>query len=166
MTWQSRMSEEQLYDFHIPSLSLSFILLAAILGSIAVSFVLLLIQLAHEAVVQDREARVATARRLRYQRDGTEVILKPAVGLAARSTTTHVLSAVGRSFHLFLSHVWGTGQDQMRIVKQRLREMLPDAEIFLDVDDLTKGRGAEYVDASSLVLVFCSRGAPRPPAPT
>jgi hypothetical protein len=54
----------------------------------------------------------------------------------------------------------------MRIVKQRLREMLPDAEIFLDVDDLTKGRGAEYVDASSLVLVFCSRGAPRPPAPT
>ena len=44
--------------------------------------------------------------------------------------------AVSGSFHVFLSHVWGTGQDQMRIVKQRLVEMLPDASVFLDVDDL------------------------------
>jgi hypothetical protein len=27
-----------------------------------------------------------------------------------------------------------------------------------DVDDLVKGRGAEYIDASSLVLVFASSG--------
>ena len=27
------------------------------------------------------------------------------------------------------------GQDQMRIVKQRLLEMLPDAKVFLDVRD-------------------------------
>ena len=33
---------------------------------------------------------------------------------------------VGR-YHLFLSHVWATGQDQMRIVKERLREMVPCA---------------------------------------
>ena len=32
--------------------------------------------------------------------------------------------------------VWGTGQDQMRIIKQRLVEMLPEARVFLDVDDL------------------------------
>ena len=60
-------------------------------------------------------------------------------------------------FHLMLSHAWSHGQDQMRIVKQRLLEMLPDAKIFLDADDLTEGRGAEAVDASSSVLVFCSR---------
>ena len=28
--------------------------------------------------------------------------------------------------------VWGTGQDQMRIVRQRLLEMLPDISVFLD----------------------------------
>ena len=27
--------------------------------------------------------------------------------------------------------------------------MLADAHVFLDVDDLTEGRGAEYIDASS-----------------
>lgn len=27
--------------------------------------------------------------------------------------------------------VWGTGQDKMRIVKERLRELLPDARVFL-----------------------------------
>ena len=32
--------------------------------------------------------------------------------------------------------VWGTGQDQMRIVKQRLLEMMPALAVFLDVDDL------------------------------
>jgi hypothetical protein len=35
-------------------------------------------------------------------------------------------------YHLFLSHVWGTGQDQMRIVKQRLCEMVPDMRVFLE----------------------------------
>ena len=28
----------------------------------------------------------------------------------------------------------GTGQDQMRVVKQRMIEMLPDVCVFLDVD--------------------------------
>ena len=30
--------------------------------------------------------------------------------------------------------------------------MLADAHVFLDVDDLTEGRGAEYIDASSATL--------------
>ena len=46
----------------------------------------------------------------------------------------------------------------MRIVKQRLMEMLPDVKAFLDVDDLVEGKGAEYVDVSALSLVFCSAG--------
>ena len=44
----------------------------------------------------------------------------------------------------------------MRIVKQRLMEMLPDVKAFLDVDDLVEGKGAEYVDVSALSLIFCS----------
>ena len=76
----------------------------------------------------------------------------------------------------------------MRIVKTRLLEMLPHARIFLgllpsdrrppahvhrrqrlridmrsatrvaDVDDLTAGKGAEFVDASAATLVFVSAG--------
>ena len=46
----------------------------------------------------------------------------------------------------------------MRIVKQRLLEMLPDVCVFLDVDDLKTGKGAEYVDVSSITLIFCSVG--------
>ena len=34
-------------------------------------------------------------------------------------------------FHLFLSHSWGTGQDQMRVIKQRLLEMMPNVRVFL-----------------------------------
>lgn len=54
--------------------------------------------------------------------------------------------------------VWGTGQDQMRIVKQKLLEMMPGAAVFLDVDDLTEGRGMEFVDRSETVLIFVSKG--------
>ena len=64
----------------------------------------------------------------------------------------------GQDFHLFLSHVWSTGQDQMRIIKQLLVERIPDLSVFLDVDDLKEGRGAEYIMTSDCVLVFLSAG--------
>ena len=63
------------------------------------------------------------------------------------------------SFHIFLSHVWAHGQDQMRIIKQRLIEMMPDVRVFLDVDDLKDISELEhYVDSSKAVLVFCTKG--------
>lgn len=46
----------------------------------------------------------------------------------------------------------------MRITKQRLLEMVPDLSVFLDVDDLKEGKGAEYVDASDVILIFVSSG--------
>jgi len=62
-------------------------------------------------------------------------------------------------FHIFLSHVWATGQDQMRIIKQRLQEMIPELRVFLDVDDLEDISNLEgYIERSAAVLVFCSRG--------
>ena len=66
------------------------------------------------------EARAAKARRLLY------VASKQQVMPPLLSDT-----GTGRRYHIFLSHVWGTGQDQMRIIKQRLREMLPDVQVFL-----------------------------------
>ena len=66
---------------------------------------------------------------------------------------------VSGRFHIFLSHVWGTGQDQMRIIKQRLKEMMPDIAVFLDVDDLEEIGDLEgYIDRTVTVLVYCSDG--------
>jgi len=63
------------------------------------------------------------------------------------------------NYHIFLSHVWSTGQDQMRVVKQRLLEMTTSSVcIFLDVDDLREGKGAEYVDRSGATLIFLTSG--------
>ena len=84
-------------------------------------------------------------RRLRYRSDDEEVELP-----APRD---------GNDFHLFLSHVWGTGQDQMRIVKQRLLEMVPSLRIFLDVDDLEEIGDLEgYIERTSTIIVYCSDG--------
>ena len=44
----------------------------------------------------------------------------------------------------------------MRTVKVLLRDMMPGARIFLDKDDLKTGAGARYVDASNVVLVYCT----------
>ena len=38
----------------------------------------------------------------------------------------------GQKWHLFLSHIWGTGQDQCATIKRQLAAMLPGVAIFLD----------------------------------
>ena len=57
---------------------------------------------------------------------------------------------------------------QMRVVKQRLVEMLPDASVFLDVDvkGLKIGELESYVAASDVVLCFCSQVPPPSPSPS
>jgi len=62
-------------------------------------------------------------------------------------------------YHIFLSHVWGSGQDQMRVIKQRLLEMVPDFSVFLDVDDLKDiSNLGKYITRAKAVLIFCSDG--------
>ena len=48
-------------------------------------------------------------------------------GSVARPPALHK----GETFHLFLSHIWSSGQDQMRVVKTRLLEMVPKLRIFV-----------------------------------
>jgi len=67
---------------------------------------------------------------------------------------TAVSLADGLKYHLFLSHVWGLGQDRMRVVKDRLQVLLPGISVFLDVDDLEAGGGALDVLLSSRVLCY------------
>ena len=67
--------------------------------------------------------------------------------------------AEGHKWHLFLSHIWGTGQDQCAAIKAQLCLMLVGVSVFLDVDDL-KDIGAleEYIESSALIMVFVSKG--------
>ena len=63
-------------------------------------------------------------------------------------------------YDLFLSHVWGSGggQEKMRLLKVKLKEMMPSLRIFLDVDDLKEGRGMEGVDSTHVILTFLTQG--------
>ena len=65
----------------------------------------------------------------------------------------------GIHWHMFLSHIWGTGQDQCATIKRQLCLLLPGASIFLDVDDL-KDIGAleEYVEQTQVIMIFVSKG--------
>ena len=48
---------------------------------------------------------------------------------AARAAPLALL-ADGRRWHLFLSHIWGTGQDQCATIKRQLCLLLPGVSIF------------------------------------
>ena len=95
-----------------------------------------------------RARRNIGLRRLRYAKSGQSALPRPL--------------APGQQYHIFLSHVWGTGQDQVRIIKERLLETFPPSslEIFLDVDepDLQIGALEEYIDNSDAVLILATHG--------
>jgi len=67
--------------------------------------------------------------------------------------------ARGIKYHLFLSHVWSSGQDQVAVIKRQLQICLPGVHIFLDVDDLVDiGNLEAYIAQSAAVLLFLSKG--------
>jgi hypothetical protein len=69
-----------------------------------------------------------------------------------------VLLGKGERYHLFLSHVWSTGQDQCAVIKRQLQLLMPGVIIFLDVDDLQDISNLEnYVRKSGVVLYFLSK---------
>ncbi|EOD23669.1 hypothetical protein EMIHUDRAFT_239307 [Emiliania huxleyi CCMP1516] len=62
-------------------------------------------------------------------------------------------------FHGFISHCWGTGQDQTHTVVRQLQLLLPGVRIWLDVDNLEDvGRLEESVRDATTFLVFLSAG--------
>ena len=123
------MANEQKRDFRASTLPLSVVLFAAVAFALVASFAILLVQLRIERKRMEKEARLAKARRLRYKINSAEV------------TVPVITQGLPKHFHVFLSHVWGTGQDQMRIIKQRLKEMAPDVEVFLDVRRASSRKG-------------------------
>jgi len=144
---QDVMATEQSRDFRMSTLALTAGLLASVSFALVASVAILLVHLRIEQARIKREAQLAKARRLRMKAKGVEV-QAPSIKLG-----------VPHHFHIFLSHVWGSGQDQMRIIKQRLKEMVPDLEIFLDVDDLEEiGNLEGYIERTSVILIYCSKG--------
>ena len=131
-----------LTSLRMPTLLRDTITLGTVVATLIVCGVILTGQLIERQREYARLKRASKARRLRYAKDGEEV-LPPKLG--------------NDRYHLFLSHVWSTGQDQMRILKQRLLQLMPDVKIYLDLDDLKQGKGAEGVDSSDVVLVFITR---------
>jgi len=138
------MSASQQRIYNIGYFQLTVSLFVSIAATVLILGVIVFFIFTAEHRRQKEASRHAKARRLRYLKDDQEVT-GPQVN--------------ADNWSLFLSHVWSTGQDQMRIVKQRLIEMVPDLKVFLDVDDLQEIGDLEgYIDRSHHVLVFATSG--------
>merc|ERR1711951_151932 len=84
---------------------------------------------------------------------------QPVIKLAATKRAPELQLQPGQRWHLFLSHVWSSGQDQCATIKRQLMLFLPASSIFLDVDDLEAvDKLEEYVDASAVIMIFVSQG--------
>jgi len=137
------LSESERENDKLPALG--SITLGSAFGIVLFSALIVIMQLREERERRLKEGRASKARRLRFKKSHKEV---PAPILSH-----------GVQYHVFLSHVWGTGQDQMRIVKQRMLEMIPNVSVFLDVDDLEEISKLEgYVEGSQTILIHLSNG--------
>ena len=78
--------------------------------------------------------------------------------LRATNDVPQLQLSEGHRYHTFLSHIWRTGQDQVRVIKSQLLLLMPGIKVFLDVDDLKdSSKLEEYVARSGSVLFFLSR---------
>ena len=83
----------------------------------------------------------------------------PSVRLVATRQVPELKLEASHRYHLFLSHVWSSGQDQMATVKRELQLLLHGVRVFLDVDDLEEiGQLENYVRQSQSMLLFLSKG--------
>ena len=158
----ARMSGEQQDVYGINTGVLTIIVMLSIVGSLVCAGVLFVIQFLAEGARLRKEALASTARRLRYKLDDLEVSV-PALGAGW--------------VHIFLSHVWGSAQgvqrvrshfmartrrlsalvasdanaDQVRVIKQKLSEMVPKLRVFLDVDGSCRRFNAHTMISSPFI---------------
>ena len=58
----------------------------------------------------------------------------PTVRLESTHEEPQLTLAKEHHYHVFLSHTWSTGQDQVAVIKRQLQHLLPGVSVFLDVD--------------------------------
>ena len=57
----------------------------------------------------------------------------PTFRLVSTNQPPELTLALGLTWHLFNSHIWGTGQDAVAVIKKQLMLLLPGIQVFLDV---------------------------------
>ncbi|EOD17232.1 hypothetical protein EMIHUDRAFT_445249 [Emiliania huxleyi CCMP1516] len=83
----------------------------------------------------------------------------PTVRLVSTKQPPELSIGTGITWHLFLSHIWSTGQDAVGNIKSELQLLVPGLKIFLDADDLKDiGSLEEYIQHSQMILFFLSCG--------
>ena len=84
---------------------------------------------------------------------------QPKLRFTASNGLVHLPLQPGKTHHLFVSHVWGSAQDQARVLRGRLQAIVPGLQVWLDVEDLVDiSKLEEAVDAMQTVLVIVSSG--------
>ena len=140
----------------IPAAILTFITVLSVLGALVLAGIMLLNQVQREAIqaqwTKQLETREMNMRRLRWWKDN------PHKGCKRDAIVSPPDLKQGKTWHLFLSHAWGAGQDAVRVIKLRMQEMIPGVRVFLDVDNLESVDAIEsYIDQSEVVLIYCSQ---------
>ena len=140
---QRKAMSSELEDEYNPS----FLFLSAMIGIFCVGALVALgavtiVIAAEQAKRVFSDARAAKARRLHHLDGDAEIILRqlPSLDRMVRKLYPNEHDLKPRPptiphngpFNIFLSHNWKHGQSEMRVIKNRLCEMLPDVSVFLD----------------------------------
>jgi hypothetical protein len=63
------------------------------------------------------------------------------------------------NYHVFMSHVWATGQSKTHAIARKLKLLLPQLQVWLDVDLLDDVSNLEeYVESTLVFFLFYSTG--------
>ena len=127
------LTSELLERFDFDEVTVTAALLVALFFSLALALLFVLLRLADA---------------------GTVRVLRLGSGTPIRTGLVY-----GKKWNLFLSHAWASAQDQAATIKRQLQLLVPDASIFLDVDDLEDtGALEEEIAATQTVLIILSTG--------
>ena len=126
------LTRELLERFAFDELALTIALMVVLFASLACAFVFLV-------------ARMFEAAR------------EPRIKNEATKAPPELPMAAAQRWHLFLSHLWGTGQDQCATIKRQLCLLLPGVSVFLDIDDLESTNDLEkYIEETHVISIFAS----------
>ena len=89
--------------------------------------------------------RAVSASTVRIIRDKDGQPLNPGLGKDMR-------------YNAFVSHIWSSAQDQAATIKRQIQILVPDATVFLDVDDLEQiGLLEQYIEQTQVMIIILSK---------
>jgi hypothetical protein len=86
-------------------------------------------------------------------------IMSPSVRMSSSGYTPDLELPEHCNFHIFMSHVWGTGQAKTHAITRKLQLFLPGLKVWLDVDELQDiSKLEESVAESAVFILYYSKG--------